>query len=280
MGQLTLNAAADLSLKEQVCIAKKGYGEEASSKEDSSECFAADQVFSSRHYALRQQSRYILACEPFRWLQRDRSAALKVIKSPVLLSSIKIVPVQKAKVLSPVDLLKKYYLGTPVSPVPLKVVLALEQLSKLKPSLGSKDVREMLTLCCKNIVSHPSAEMMLKIRESHQAAQYLQLLQTSLKALGQLMVVLLETETTRGFFQNIVHVLQRSVTSNNVWERKRALQTCSQLLAACEELPVSKEPHCMLPAPSPVLEGEFHPAVHAVSWHGEGTGALCKELIP
>ena len=26
------------------------------------------------------------------------------------------------------DLLKKYYLGTPVSPVPLKVVLALEQL--------------------------------------------------------------------------------------------------------------------------------------------------------
>ncbi|XP_031455226.1 maestro heat-like repeat-containing protein family member 2B, partial [Phasianus colchicus] len=75
------------------------------------------------------------------------------------------------------DLLKKYYLGTPVSPVPLKVVLALEQLSKLKPSLGSKDVREMLTLCFKNIVSHPSAEMMLKIRESHQAARYLQLLQ-------------------------------------------------------------------------------------------------------
>ena len=26
------------------------------------------------------------------------------------------------------ELLKKYYLGTPVSPVPLKVVLALEQL--------------------------------------------------------------------------------------------------------------------------------------------------------
>ena len=33
-----------------------------------------------------------------------------------------------------------------------------------------------------------------------------QLLQTSLKALGRLMVVLLETETTSGFFQNIVHV--------------------------------------------------------------------------
>ena len=32
-----------------------------------------------------------------------------------------------------------------------------------------------------------------------------QLLQTSLKALGRLMVVLLETETS-GFFQNIVHV--------------------------------------------------------------------------
>eukprot|EP00076_Gallus_gallus_P036462 XP_025002000.1 maestro heat-like repeat-containing protein family member 2B [Gallus gallus] len=74
--------------------------------------------------------------------------------------------------------------------------------------------------------------MMLKIRKSQQAAQYLQLLQTSLKALGRLMVVLLETETTSGFFQNIVH---RSMTSGNMWERKRALQTCSQLLAVCEE---------------------------------------------
>ncbi|XP_040518423.1 maestro heat-like repeat-containing protein family member 2B isoform X2 [Gallus gallus] len=130
------------------------------------------------------------------------------------------------------DLLKKYYLGTPVSPVPLKVVLALEQLSKLKPSVGTKDMCDMLILCCKSIVTHPSAEMMLKIRKSQQAAQYLQLLQTSLKALGRLMVVLLETETTSGFFQNIVH---RSMTSDNMWERKRALQTFSQLLAACEE---------------------------------------------
>ncbi|XP_040516234.1 maestro heat-like repeat-containing protein family member 2B isoform X2 [Gallus gallus] len=91
---------------------------------------------------------------------------------------------------------------------------------------------DVLILCCKIIVTHPSAEMMLKIRKSQQAARYLQLLQTSLKALGQLMVVLLETETTSGFFQNVVH---RSMTSGNMWERKRALQTCSQLLAACEE---------------------------------------------
>ena len=33
-----------------------------------------------------------------------------------------------------------------------------------------------------------------------------QLLQTSLKALGRLMAVLLKTEPTRCFFQNIVHV--------------------------------------------------------------------------
>ncbi|XP_072198881.1 LOW QUALITY PROTEIN: maestro heat-like repeat-containing protein family member 2B [Excalfactoria chinensis] len=131
------------------------------------------------------------------------------------------------------DLLKEYYLGSPVSPVPLKVVLALEQLSKLKPYLGSKDMFEMLVLCCKNIVTHPSAEMMRKIRKSQQAAQYLQLQQTSLKALSRLMVVLLETEPSRGFFQNIVHI---AMTSGNMWERKRALQTCSQLLAACENL--------------------------------------------
>eukprot|EP00076_Gallus_gallus_P035361 XP_025000899.1 maestro heat-like repeat-containing protein family member 2B [Gallus gallus] len=130
------------------------------------------------------------------------------------------------------ELLKNYYLGTPVSPVPLKVVLALEQLSKLKPSLATKDMCDILILCCKTVVLHPSAEMMLKIRKSQQAAQYLQLLQTSLKALGRLMVVLLDTETS-GFFQNIVH---RSMSSDNMWERKRALQICSQLLAACEEL--------------------------------------------
>ncbi|XP_031451970.1 maestro heat-like repeat-containing protein family member 2B [Phasianus colchicus] len=134
------------------------------------------------------------------------------------------------------DLMKKYYSGIPVSPVPFKVVQALEQLSKLKPSFESKDMREMLVLCCKNIVTHPSAEVMVKIRKSQQAAQYLQLQQRSLKALGRLMAVLLETEPTGGFFQNIVHVLQRSMTSDNMWERKRALQTCSQLLAVCEEL--------------------------------------------
>ena len=46
--------------------------------------------------------------------------------------------------------------------------------SKLKPSLGAKDMCDMLSLCCKNVVLHPSAEMMLKIRKSQQAAQYLQ----------------------------------------------------------------------------------------------------------
>ena len=116
--------------------------------------------------------------------------------------------------------------------------------SKLKPSFEGKDMHEMLVLCCKSIVTHPSAEMMLKIRKSKQAAQYLQvtcrnfpghisvkpylsthnlcsgssrhaiphfpllfqLQQTSLKALGRLMAVLLETEPTGGFFQSIVHV--------------------------------------------------------------------------
>ncbi|XP_031408422.1 maestro heat-like repeat-containing protein family member 2B [Meleagris gallopavo] len=134
------------------------------------------------------------------------------------------------------DLLKKYHSGIPVSPVPLKVILALEQLSKLKPCPGTKDMCEMLALCFKSIVTHPSAEMMLKIRKSQQAARYLQLLQTSLKALGRLMAVLLETEPTCDFFQDIIHVLRRSMTSGNVWEHKRALQVCSQLLAACEEL--------------------------------------------
>ncbi|POI20014.1 hypothetical protein CIB84_016240, partial [Bambusicola thoracicus] len=56
----------------------------------------------------------------------------------------------------------------------LTVVLALQQLSKLKPSLGTKDMCDMLSLCCKNVVLHLSAQTMLKIRKSQQAAQYLQ----------------------------------------------------------------------------------------------------------
>ncbi|OXB63937.1 hypothetical protein ASZ78_001058 [Callipepla squamata] len=133
------------------------------------------------------------------------------------------------------DMLKEYYLGTPVSPVPLKVVLALEQLSKLKPSLESKDTLHLLNLCWKNIVTNPSAEMMLKMRKSQRAAQYLQLLQTSVKALSRFLAVLIETDSTGGFFQNIIYVLQYSMTTDNVWERKRAMQVCFQLLAICEE---------------------------------------------
>ncbi|OXB51335.1 UNVERIFIED_CONTAM: hypothetical protein H355_002590 [Colinus virginianus] len=133
------------------------------------------------------------------------------------------------------DMLKEYYLGTSVSPVPLKVVLALEQLSKLKPSLESKDTLHLLNLCWKNIVTNPSAEMMLKMRKSQRAAQYLQLLQTSVKALGRFLAVLIETDSTGGFFQNIIYVLQYSTITGNVWERKRALQVCFQLLAICEE---------------------------------------------
>ncbi|XP_065596924.1 maestro heat-like repeat-containing protein family member 2B [Cyrtonyx montezumae] len=131
-----------------------------------------------------------------------------------------------------IGLLQEYYLGTHVSPVPLKVVLALEQLSQVKPTLESKDPLRLLNLCWKNIVTNPSAEMMLKIRKSQGAAQYLQLLQTSVKALGRLLAVLLEIEPTSGFFQNIIYVMN----SDNVWERKRALQVCFQLLAILKEL--------------------------------------------
>ena len=74
----------------------------------------------------------------------------------------------------------------------------------------------------------------------------------------------------------LLQVLQRSVTSNNVWERRRALQTCSQLLAACEELQVSKEPQHMPLAPSLVLlSWKASSAQLCMLCHplrGEGTG--------
>ena len=66
-------------------------------------------------------------------------------------------------------------------------------------------------------------------------------------------------------------VLQRSLLSDNMWERKRALQTCSQLLPACEELQVSKEPQRMPPAPSPVpLSWKVSFAQLCMLCHGAG----------
>ncbi|NXJ11896.1 MRO2B protein, partial [Odontophorus gujanensis] len=106
--------------------------------------------------------------------------------------------------------------------------------SQLKPFLESIETFHLLNLCWKNIVTNPSAEMMLKIRKSQRAAQYLQLLQTSVKALGRFLAVILEIEPTGGFFQSIF--LNQSVITDNMWERKRALQVFFHLLSACENL--------------------------------------------
>ncbi|OXB63934.1 hypothetical protein ASZ78_001055 [Callipepla squamata] len=56
---------------------------------------------------------------------------------------------------------------------------------QLKPSLESKDTLHLLNLCWKNIVMNPSAEMMLKMRKSQRAAQYLQIKQQSCHGLGK-----------------------------------------------------------------------------------------------
>ncbi|XP_035406698.2 maestro heat-like repeat-containing protein family member 2B [Cygnus atratus] len=134
------------------------------------------------------------------------------------------------------NLMKKTLWDFPASSLHLKVILALEQWSKLKISFSRKEICSLLSDCCQSILIPPSAaEQMEEIGNAEVAVLQLQSLHVATKALGRLMAVVLETKPTPVVFVDIVHVLWLWLSSDNPWVRKRALQVCAQLLADCRD---------------------------------------------
>ncbi|XP_068535919.1 maestro heat-like repeat-containing protein family member 2B [Anas acuta] len=146
-------------------------------------------------------------------------------------------PVLKHKLLLILQNLMKTTLWEfPAASLHLKVILALEQWSKLEISFSSKEICSLLSDCCRAILPLPSAaEQLGKIRNAEQAVLQLQSLHMATKALGRLMAVLLKTKPSPVDFVDIAEVLWFWLSSGNPWVCKRALQVCAQLLEDCRD---------------------------------------------
>ncbi|CAM4332112.1 unnamed protein product [Lepidochelys kempii] len=103
------------------------------------------------------------------------------------------------------DFIKKEPLDSLASPVCYKAILAIRNLSKLKPSLNSEANHELLHQCLKSLFSLPPLEKMMKEEgETAKDALPIQSLYVeSLEALGKLMKTLLEEEPTTHWFQEM-----------------------------------------------------------------------------
>eukprot|EP00075_Anas_platyrhynchos_P022799 XP_027312052.1 maestro heat-like repeat-containing protein family member 2B [Anas platyrhynchos] len=138
-------------------------------------------------------------------------------------------PVLKQKLLLILqNLMKTTLWDFPAASLHLKVILALEQWSKLETSFSSEEIFSLLSDCCQAILPLPSAaEQIGKIRNAEQAVLQLQSLHMATKALGRLMAVLLKTKPSP--------VLWFWLSSDKPWVCKRALQVCAQLLEDCRD---------------------------------------------
>ncbi|XP_032042226.1 maestro heat-like repeat-containing protein family member 2B [Aythya fuligula] len=146
-------------------------------------------------------------------------------------------PVLKHKLLLILqNLLKTTLWDFPAASLHLKVILALEQWSKLEISFSSKEICSLLSDCCRAILPLPSAaEQIGEIGNAEEAVLQLQSLHMATKALGRLMAVLLKTKPSPVHFVDIAEVLWFWLSLDNPWECKRALQVCAQLLEDCRD---------------------------------------------
>ncbi|XP_068535443.1 maestro heat-like repeat-containing protein family member 2B [Anas acuta] len=151
-------------------------------------------------------------------------------------------PVLKHKLLLILqNLMKTTLWDFPAASLHLKVILALEQWSKLEILFSSEEIFSLLSDCCQAILPLLSAaEQIRKIRNAEQAVLQLQLLRfqslhMATKALGRLMAVLLKTKPSPVDFVDIAGVLWFWLSSDKPWVCKRALQVCAQLLEDCRD---------------------------------------------
>ncbi|XP_062430974.1 maestro heat-like repeat-containing protein family member 2B [Rhea pennata] len=122
------------------------------------------------------------------------------------------------------------------SPVQPRALMAVEQLSKLKPRLSREEKCSLLAQCCRGVVCLRHPEQMEARGEAAAAAPVAPGVQApSLRALGQLMRTLLREEPAPICFEDVVQVLRHWLASAEECERERALQVCVQLLGAHEE---------------------------------------------
>ncbi|XP_068535445.1 maestro heat-like repeat-containing protein family member 2B [Anas acuta] len=134
------------------------------------------------------------------------------------------------------NLVKTTLWDFPAASLHLKVILALEQWSKLETSFSSEEIFSLLSDCCQAILPLPSAaEQIGKIRNAEQAVLQLQSLHMATKALGRLMAVLLKTKPSPVDFVDIAGVLWFWLSSDKPWVCKKALQVCAQLLEDCRD---------------------------------------------
>ncbi|XP_068789936.1 maestro heat-like repeat-containing protein family member 2B [Struthio camelus] len=133
------------------------------------------------------------------------------------------------------DLVKQEPVGSVPSPVCCKAILALEHLSKIKPSLTQEENCHLLHACFQSLFPLPPLE---RTREEGEAAKDTQhgesLYRQSLGALGQL-VASLEEGLTSSWLKETFHLLEAWLHSEKEWERERALQVCTQLTKAYAE---------------------------------------------
>ncbi|XP_068812449.1 maestro heat-like repeat-containing protein family member 2B [Struthio camelus] len=122
------------------------------------------------------------------------------------------------------------------SPVHPRAIVAIEQLSKLKPHLRREEKHNLLAQCCQGVVRLRRPEQMAKEGETGAAAPHTSGVHAlSLRVLGQLVAALLRAEPAPVCFKDLVQVLRRWLTSAHACERERALQVCVQLLGTYEE---------------------------------------------
>ncbi|XP_044854183.1 maestro heat-like repeat-containing protein family member 2B isoform X1 [Mauremys mutica] len=106
------------------------------------------------------------------------------------------------------DFIKKEPLDSMASPVRYKAMLAIEHLSKLKPSMTLEKNRELLDQCFKSLFPLPPLEKMKEEAETAKDALLIQSLYVrSLEALGKLTKALLEEEPTADWFQEMFEAL-------------------------------------------------------------------------
>ncbi|XP_067145724.1 maestro heat-like repeat-containing protein family member 2B [Apteryx mantelli] len=102
------------------------------------------------------------------------------------------------------DLVEQEPMGCLASPVRCKAILALEHLSKIKPSLTREENCHLLRQCSQSLIALPPLEQTKEEGQAAKDAQHGQLLETWLH-------------------------------SEKEWERERALQVCTQLMKAYAE---------------------------------------------